>query len=149
MQGQPRFLAVSPDFCKTYGIPLIAGREFHPADDPKTAALVNESFARTYFGDINVVGRRFEALTGSTRRETKEIAGVVADARYDSVREPAPPTAYVMHGDGGWATLAVRTHLDTPSLATVLRREFTSVSGKPVINQIQSQQRLVEGHLRA
>src|SRR4029077_2916966 len=61
--------AVSPGYFKTMGIPLVTGRDFDDRDvryevaDPKAdappykVAIVNESYAKHYFGDRDPVGR--------------------------------------------------------------------------------------------
>ena len=51
-----------------------------------SVAVINETFARYYFGDENPIGRRF-GLRLNQRPD--EIVGVVKDAMYDSLREPA------------------------------------------------------------
>jgi predicted permease len=88
-------LVVWDNFFETMGMPLLAGRGFRAADDqgaPKVA-VINESAARKYFPNENPLGRRF-----GSNRETSgqiEIVGVLRDAKYVNVRDPAPPTMYV------------------------------------------------------
>lgn len=64
--------AVSPGYFKTMGVPLIAGRDFEARDagvipvppDPSgrassfQVAIVNESFAKHYYGNASPIGRR-------------------------------------------------------------------------------------------
>ncbi len=54
-------IASRPDFLRTFGIPLLAGRDFNSAD---TATILkssscSESFARKVFGTLDVLGKRF------------------------------------------------------------------------------------------
>ncbi len=95
-------MSVARRYFETMGTPLLHGRDFGPQDerpvsasaaDAPGVAIVNESMARKYFGDDRALGRRFK-FTGSGGREF-EIVGVVKDAKYSSVRDPAPPTLYV------------------------------------------------------
>ena len=75
--------SVTPGFFSTFGIPLLAGRDFNSTDvkgKPKVF-IVNEALARKYFGSLNVVGKRF-----STRKENGhpvwgEIVGVAGNVR--------------------------------------------------------------------
>ena len=55
----PNFNGVGPEFFATLGIPLVAGREFTSADalEAPKVAVVNETFARYFFGDKDPLGR--------------------------------------------------------------------------------------------
>src|SRR5687768_15440529 len=78
------FNVISPRFFETAGISLLAGREFGSGDvesAPKVA-IVNNKFARLYFGGENPIGRRF----GLRSKEQFEIVGVVEDAKYFQLR---------------------------------------------------------------
>ncbi len=55
-------------------------------------AVINESFARRFFGKKDPVGQHFR-FTGS-EYET-EIVGVVGDAKFDQLRNDMQPTIYV------------------------------------------------------
>jgi len=118
------FLNVSPGWLETMKIPLVDGRDFRPDDTYPGAAIVNQAFAKEYFGGANPVGRWF--ARGGTRLE---VVGLVGDARYRDMREPITPTAYVPFRTGGdeplsHATILVRTVGRNPlALAGMLRRE--------------------------
>src|SRR3989475_317093 len=95
-------MSVAHRYFETMGTPLLNGRDFGPQDerlDASTAtnapgvAIINESMARKYFGNASALGRRF-SIFGSADRKF-EIVGVVKDAKYSSLREPAPPTFYL------------------------------------------------------
>jgi putative ABC transport system permease protein len=77
--------------------PIVAGREFTPADDDKApqVAMVNEAWVRRYFPGKDVVGRRIRLdTTRRGRGEWRTIVGVVADAREFGLDKPAPPVYY-------------------------------------------------------
>jgi hypothetical protein len=90
---QVNFVAVAPGYFATMEIALRAGRDLteRDLDDavPK-AAMVNKAFVKRYFDGILPVGRRFERVENGGGTETLNIIGVVADAKYDSVRHPSP-----------------------------------------------------------
>ena len=69
---------VTPGFRRTFGIPLASGRDLTPDDRAGAApvALVNETFARLYSKDREVVGRR--VMISSVERE---IVGVIGDVQ--------------------------------------------------------------------
>jgi predicted permease len=74
---------VEPDFFRTFGIPLLAGRDFN-ADDRKEKSpvfIVNEAFARKVFGSIDVVGKRLAARPEASHPVWGEIVGVAGNVR--------------------------------------------------------------------
>ncbi len=92
------------------GDPLLSGRDVS-ADDrlggPRVA-VVNEAFAKKFLKDQNPLGRTFTIGPGRPTAETVEIVGVVADAKYVSLREPPPPTMYVPWAQGDTAMSQAR-----------------------------------------
>src|SRR5262249_5700930 len=117
--------AVAPGFFETMRIPLLAGRTFVRSDldtERPTVVIVNESFAKRYFGSKPAVGRRFEGrIAGS------HVIGVVADARYDLHKPPAP-TIYILVPIRSLGTLHVRVAGDTVAIAYRLRAEVRAVT---------------------
>jgi predicted permease len=88
---------VTPGWFATYGTPIVAGRDFTERDRAGSppVAIVNEAFVNKYMKGTTPLGR---AVTPSSRPDRPgvpmEIVGVVRNAVYRSVREPAPPTMY-------------------------------------------------------
>jgi macrolide transport system ATP-binding/permease protein len=79
--------AVAPGFFATMRIPLLAGRDFSASDreqSPKVA-IVGRKFAHDRFGLENPLGKRI-VLSPPGVGEI-EIAGVVGDTRYNSLRQ--------------------------------------------------------------
>jgi predicted permease len=92
--------AVGPDYFRTLGIGLAAGREFTPQDtaNGRKVAIVSQGFARYLFEAANPVGRHI--VIGSSDTDA-EIVGVVRDSRYSSVREDPPRFLYLPFSQGG------------------------------------------------
>ena len=93
--GEPEkvaFNVIAPDYFSTLGTPLIAGREFNVRDTATAppVTIVNESFARSFFGAEAAIGRRVTSVGISY-----EIVGIVRDAKYQDLREAAMKTMYV------------------------------------------------------
>jgi predicted permease len=86
--------AIAPAYFATMRTPLLAGREFGDRDIATAphVAIVNESFARYFFGDdpAMAIGRRV-----TSARVSLEIVGVVGDARYQDLRAGFIKTMYV------------------------------------------------------
>jgi putative ABC transport system permease protein len=100
-KGKPKsnwFNYVSPDFFKTLGTPLLAGRDFNQTDTPTSpkVAIVNEEFARQLTGGQNPVGRSFRREATSLEPELDfQIVGLVANTKYLELREDPHPIIYL------------------------------------------------------
>ena len=117
-------LVVSPNFFEMMEIPILLGRGFNPRDTeaaPKVV-VINEAAAKKYFPNENPVGQRMG--TSPEDSDEFEIVGLLKDVKYNSVREPAPPTMYVPYTQtrAGSAVIEVRT-AGAPATATSGVRE--------------------------
>jgi predicted permease len=84
---------VAPKYFETFGTPVIAGRDFTIADAGQPGvAIINQAAEKYYFGAGSAIGRRF---TYEGQNRPYEIIGVVADAKYLTLHEPAPRTLYL------------------------------------------------------
>ncbi|MGA2076017.1 MAG: ABC transporter permease [Terriglobia bacterium] len=89
---EARLMAVSGDYLKTMGTPVVRGRELSDEDAANAAynAAINQTFARRYFAGQNPLGRQIDLggkSTGMLRPYT--IVGVIAD-QIDSSPAEAP-----------------------------------------------------------
>lgn len=154
--ANPYFHAVSPGWLATMKIPLLDGRDFRAGETYPNVAIVNEAFARHYYGGRNPVGETFEKLQTRTRRVTVSIVGYVRDARYGDMREPIRPTVYVpfrrFDPDGTLESPArgaflVRTAVADPlQLASMLRRAVPQARSEFRVSSIRTQEELVRRH---
>jgi len=98
---------VGPDYFRTMGIPILAGREFE-ASDRKGApevAILNENLARRLFGDRNAVGRTFR-YPGPTVSAPITVVGVAANSKYFTLGEESPLAMYSPYSQGAGGNLA-------------------------------------------
>lgn len=97
----PSFDHVSPGYFATVGIPVLRGREIGPQDSggAQRVGLINQTMARQYFGDGNPLDRRItvniSTAPGVSTPYSFFVVGVVADAKYHTVREKPRPVYYV------------------------------------------------------
>jgi len=111
------FNAVTPGYLRTLGTPLLSGRDFTPADALNTPGviMVNEAFATKFFAGENPIGRTVVIEGWSADRKDKpvEVVGLVADAKYRSLREEPQATMYAPFAQqdriGSSARLAIKT----------------------------------------
>lgn len=86
--------SIGPDYFRTLGVSVIAGREFTPQDNsmsPKVAVL-NESLARALFADEDPLGRRV-GLPG--RPPDIQVTGIVKDMKSSTLRAPVSPAMFL------------------------------------------------------
>jgi predicted permease len=147
---------VSPGWLEAMKIPLIDGRDFLPADTHPGSALVNETFAKTYFDGVDPVGKAFDLAADEGGRLRYQIVGYVADVKYRNLREPILPQFYVpfhsLAASGasrkkGAATLLVRTSISNPrALASVLRQEVPRARPEFRVSRIRTQLEINQSH---
>jgi predicted permease len=120
---------IGPDYFRAAGIPLRMGRFFTPRDGSPAAqvAIVNEEFVRRYFTGRNPIGQHFGF---GDSPDQIEIVGVVADAKYNDLRQESIPMAYYPWQQVMPARLnaaIIRTQGDPAALAAALHRATSSV----------------------
>jgi predicted permease len=114
-------LTVSPGFFRTFGIPLIAGRDFTAEDrgGDDIGVIVNQQFARQYFGG-DALGKTF-AYGGSIKAH---VVGVAATTKYRYIREDPQPIMYIAVTERTFPNslyLQVRTADHAPAMLERLR----------------------------
>jgi putative ABC transport system permease protein len=142
------FLTVSPEWREVMKIPLLQGRDFRAGENLPGAVLVNEAFAKQYFGGESPVGRSFDVVGGEGSRMRHQIVGIVGDARYRNMREPMQPTAYFPFTEKyGRATFIVRTASQNPlSVASAMRSDVPRARAGFRVSNILTQRALIEQH---
>jgi predicted permease len=118
------FNVIAPAYFATLGIPLITGREFSDSDGATSprVAVVNQSFAKYFFGNARALGRRVTSVGVNY-----EVVGVVGDTKYQDLREPMLRTMYIpwmqREGDAPSAyRYLIRTAGDPLSVAALVDR---------------------------
>jgi predicted permease len=122
-QPTSEYNQLSPGYFQTMGIPLLAGRDFTPADDETApaVAIVNERMVALYWHGEDPIGKRLQV-----KDKWLHIVGVARLAKYGSFGEPSKPFFYVpLRQDFSLRTsLNIRTMQDPRVVATELAREI-------------------------
>jgi len=122
------FLIVSPDWLSTMKIPLVSGRDFRPEDTSPGAAIVNQTFVKTFFPGQDPIGRTFQR---GVNQPLNKIVGITPDVSDHDLREPNRAVFYVpfnaidksVPGVVNFATFAIHTDAQNPlALANSLRQ---------------------------
>jgi predicted permease len=122
------------DYFQMMGIPLRSGRYLTAGDaggggGPRFA-VVNESFVRQYVPSNQPLGKRF--YRGAEDSLGTTIVGVVADVKFNSFRDPAPPIAYWTYAAdtafrGPAQSLFLRVDPHVPNMIPAVRNLVASI----------------------
>jgi putative ABC transport system permease protein len=148
-QRMARMNRVEPDFFRTFGIPLLAGRDFN-ADDRKEKApvfIVNEAFARKVFGSIDVVGKRLSALREKKEPVWGEIIGVAGNVRDLDPGAEAKPEIYgpfVQTHHAAGVFLVFRTKPDPLAIVAAIEDRIWALDKDRPVTSIKTIERQME-----
>jgi predicted permease len=141
---------VAPGYFDTLRIPLLAGRDFTERDDRDTlpVAIVNQTFARRYFGGGSPVGHRV-LVDGAW----STVAGLVKDSKYHRLTEPPTPYIYVpyrqRHGGEFWTAFFIRTVGPSRGFFAAVRREAAAINPNAGVAEVVEFQETIAGSLYA
>ncbi len=131
--------AVSPDYFRTMGIPLLTGRPFSYSDtdrEPKVA-LVNQTMALRYWSGESPIGKRIRFGSAESDAEWMSIVGVAEDVKQSSLDTPPAPEIYVPYFQqpSPYLFLIVRANSDPTRLASFVQSAVWAVDkDQPLTN---------------
>jgi putative ABC transport system permease protein len=137
-EDDPRasFRTVSPEFFKSLGVPIIAGRDFNADDlaDSEKVVIISESVARRMFNNQDAVNRKlmwtdpvmkFIGISTGGRR----IVGVAADLDDENIVPGPKMTIYhPMEQEFGGGRLFVHAKVDPYTLVTPVTKIIRDIS---------------------
>jgi predicted permease len=139
---------VSPDYFRTLGAQMRAGRAFNEDDraDAPPVVIINETLARRFFPGEDPLRKRLGGLHPLNPKSWAAIVGVVADIKHLGLDEEVRPEIYTPYTKGSVPSdpiLVVRTAVDPVRLAAAVRREIAAGSpDQPVYEMMTMEQRL-------
>jgi predicted permease len=132
---------VRENYFTTMEIPFLRGRQFTPHEGPSApnVAIVNETFAQTFFPGQEVLGQRI--TLGDDRKV--EIVGVAADTKYESQRKEIKPLVYTPWQQDaetiGTMHFAVRTDGEPTALAGAVRKLVHEIDSDIPVMKLSTQ----------
>ncbi|HYK36452.1 ABC transporter permease [Alloacidobacterium sp.] len=132
------FNSVSQGYFQTMRVPTLAGRDFNDSDTPTSprVAIVNETFAKQFFGGANPVGKVI--YDSGQPDQTYQIVGLVKDMKYRQLREDFPPIIFVATSQekepGEGQTFVIRSNEATESLVAEVKRVAQEMNPAMVLN---------------
>ncbi len=145
------YRAISPDYFRTMGIPLLKGRAFTERDvkDQPPVLIINETLARRFFAGEDPLGKRiiigFDPID-NPNSPPREIVGVVGDVRHAGLDVKSGAEYYVpyLQAPERNMDLVVRaTPGSPPSTAASIRSAIREVDKDQYIPDIQPMEQLL------
>jgi len=133
---------VGPGYFATLGIPLVAGREFTPADKETAlpVAVVNEAMAAKYWRGHDPLGSRLQV-----KGRWMTVVGIAKMSKYRSLREAPAPFFYVpLRQNSGGTSFYIRTTLSAEEMTKALVREIHALDSNLAPGEVLSMQEQVD-----
>jgi len=132
--------SVGPDFFRTMGVPILAGRDIANSDTQQTerVAVVNETLVKKYLSQTNPIGHQLGGPKNPFR-----IVGVVRDSKYTSVNEDPRPMAFyaaVQFKSMGNLHVEVRTRGNASAMLPSMRKAVSEMYPDVPLEQPMTQQ---------
>jgi predicted permease len=135
---------IAPDYFKTWGIPILAGRDFdeHDTAGQPNVLLISQGGAKKIFGSEDPIGK---TLLYSSSSIPAEIIGVVGDVRSRKVAEPDDVEVYRPWAQENFPFLSieVRSGLKTETVTKSVRSALANVDPGLAIALPQSMNTIV------
>jgi len=144
--------AVSDGYFATMSSQILAGRDFSGRDTrgSQRVAIVNETMAKRFFAGRSPIGHSFRVRRGDGFGDRVEIIGLVRDAKYESLREDIPATAFFAasqdSGFGAYAAYELRSDGDALALAAAAKAAIAEVAPRASL-QLRTLERQVSESL--
>jgi putative ABC transport system permease protein len=139
------YYAVSPDYFKAMGIPLLRGRLFTERDkkDAPRVAIINETMAKKFFPNEDPIGKGINVTNGPER--FREIVGIVGDVKQYGLDQPTTAQTYEPYLQTPFSgmTLIVRTAGDPVALSAGVRSEVLSIDKDQPVSRIRPLEQII------
>jgi predicted permease len=128
--------AVSPEYLKTMGIPMVRGQMFDYAarEESPRVTVINETAARQIWPNEDPIGKRF---TFFRDKDFTQVIGVVRDSKYNAIGEQPAPYFYTPLAQNPDAAVTVffRTHGDPRTALSAVRMQVQAMDRNlPITN---------------
>ncbi|HKQ62644.1 MAG TPA: ABC transporter permease [Candidatus Polarisedimenticolaceae bacterium] len=143
------YYAVSPDYFRTLGIPLLSGRPFLASDRAETqsVAIVSESLVRRWLPDQDPLGRQIRLGLDSDTPRT--IVGVVGDVRHYGLDSPVTFQVYEPYAQRPKLsmTLVLRGPEPVTGLTAAARRELLQIDAEQPPGEVRTLEQVLSSSI--
>ncbi|PYT77706.1 MAG: hypothetical protein DMG40_22810 [Acidobacteria bacterium] len=135
--------AVSANYFRTLGIPLLRGREFIEADVAagRHVAVINQVMANQFWPSADPIGQRI--VSPYHPENVSEIIGVVGNVKDFALDRESPPEMYTPYSWWETMNLVLRGTADSASLVAAVRNQVASLDRQVPIYEITRLEDLV------
>jgi putative ABC transport system permease protein len=144
---------VTSAYFSTFQEPLITGRGITDQDNATTAkvAVVNETFAKYFFGDSQrAIGRAFGWGGGNGTKTNIQIVGVVRNAKHKNVRDEIARTIfepYLQNPIPESMVFYIRTSQAPEDAEGTIRAAMQSLDSKIVLGSFRTMEEQIDNNL--
>ena len=138
--------AVSSDYFRLMGIPLLRGRGVTEQDTESSAwvVVINQTMARKFWQNEDPIGRTI-TFDDSPQEKPRLIVGVVGNVKQFALTQPSQPEAYIAYQQvpsrlySGWTearihkSLIIRTHSASKTLMENVRRTISELAPESAV----------------
>ncbi|MGC2477537.1 MAG: ABC transporter permease [Candidatus Sulfotelmatobacter sp.] len=138
--------AVSSDYFRLMGIPLLRGRGVTEQDTESSAwvVVINQTMARKFWQNEDPIGRTI-TFDDSPQEKPRLIVGVAGDVKQFVLTQPSQPEAYIAYQQvpsrlySGWTearihkSLIIRTHSASKTLMENVRRTISELAPESAV----------------
>ena len=142
---------VTAGYFETFETRVVSGREFTSADaaTSQPVAIVNESFARAHFPNLNPVGHQMKRIRPNTKEPWLTIVGVVPDLIMEGLgNNNASPVGYyipISQSDvANGVRIAVRTRGEPAGITSLVRAAVAALDPELAIYEISTLRRVID-----
>ena len=142
---------VTAGFFDTFQTRVLSGREFAPADvaTSQPVAIINESFARTHFPNLDPVGHQMKRIRPNSKEPWLTIVGVVPDLIMEGLgNNNASPVGYyipISQSDvANGVRIAVRTRGEPSGITSLVRAAVASLDPELAIYETSTLRRVID-----
>ena len=137
---------VTPNYFRTVGIPIVAGRDFRLDDTsgPQSAAIVSNAMANLFWPGENAMGKRFRV--SFTPEILYTVVGVVGDIKDRGLDTLEPVTMLyepLRQNENGSVSLVVRGETNLAGLTPAIRGVLAKIDPALPIREVKTMDELV------
>ena len=140
-----------PDYFRSMGIPLVAGRDFSHEDTVSSpgVVIVNQALVQRYLKGTDPVGMRIKIGRFGSANPWLTVVGVTRDIRHGGLDSRAGPHFYRPYTQAAWPfmTVVVKTAASPLALAPPVKRALLAIDRDQAASGIRSMEQVVENWL--
>src|SRR5580704_13373053 len=151
------FTMASPAYFRTFGIPIVEGRDFNEQDVAGNVpvAIVNDAFVKKYLSSLDPLKQRLsieQLIPGQTKLGPAlewQIVGVYNNVHNGGIRGDGFPEVNVPFSQSPWpqAAIAVRTAGDPASMTKSIAAVVLSIDPDLPLDQVKTMDQIVDESL--